>query len=191
MQINGEIGKHNLIAFSFYVQQDFLSFLELAEHFDNCGNLCVFYWIELPKFWLDSSNDFSNDIIEKNSLFGITHRCYTNGNDIAHFSAPFDFGINCKNCPEWSEEFIGDWPVLHVQVLSVDFWDREKIESYGSVELPRKAGRHSLAVKTWSILSDSIIDRLRCFFVGSSLENYADLDTKTNVSSESVLCWSF
>jgi len=41
------------------------------------------------------------------------------------------------------------WPIIVVQVNSLDSWGRYRIEGYGFTELPRYSGIHEIEVKTW------------------------------------------
>lgn len=62
-----------------------------------------------------------------------------------------------------------EWPILYLKVLSFDYWNRLVFESYGFVELPKKKGRYSLTINTWKPYASNPIDKLKQFFIGSSL----------------------
>ncbi|XP_059733672.1 tectonic-like complex member MKS1 isoform X1 [Bos taurus] len=63
-----------------------------------------------------------------------------------------------------------EWPVLYCEVLSLDFWQRYRVEGYGAVVLPATPGSHTLTVSTWRPLELSPVAELRRFFIGGSLE---------------------
>ena len=49
-------------------------------------------------------------------------------------------------------------------------WERYRVEGYGAVTLPTKAGRHELKVRTWRPCGNSFVDDLRRFFIGGAAE---------------------
>jgi Meckel syndrome type 1 protein len=60
-------------------------------------------------------------------------------------------------------------PKLYFKVVSVDLSDRHKIEGYGHVQLPRKAGHYQHTLSTWRP-SIGFESRLKSFLVGGCPE---------------------
>uniref|UniRef100_A0A8B9VFQ8 MKS transition zone complex subunit 1 n=1 Tax=Anas zonorhyncha TaxID=75864 RepID=A0A8B9VFQ8_9AVES len=62
------------------------------------------------------------------------------------------------------------WPVLYFEVLSLDFWQRYRVEGYGSLVLPASPGLHILTIPTWRPVELGTVAELRRFFIGGSPE---------------------
>ncbi|XP_071621462.1 tectonic-like complex member MKS1 isoform X4 [Heliangelus exortis] len=62
------------------------------------------------------------------------------------------------------------WPVLYFEVLSLDFWQRYRVEGYGSLVLPASPGLHVLTIPTWRPVELGTVAELRRFFIGGSPE---------------------
>ena len=69
----------------------------------------------------------------------------------------------------FSEDFIS-WPTLFLEVLSVDQWERFRTEGYGYITLPNKAGTHDITVNTWRPTGNSLVPKMRRYFIGGSPE---------------------
>ncbi|KAM4795091.1 tectonic-like complex member MKS1 [Rhinophrynus dorsalis] len=132
-----------------------------AQEYDY-NNLYVHFFLELPKYW--SSPAFQE-------LSGVTQTCQTktNGRDnVAYFSFPFSFEIFLSE--EVESEEMPQMPVLYFEVLSLDFWQRYRVEGYGSVVLPATPGMHVLTAQTWRPVELGSITELKRFFIGGSPE---------------------
>ncbi|XP_053562294.1 tectonic-like complex member MKS1 [Bombina bombina] len=125
-------------------------------------NLYVHFFMELPKYW--SSPAFQE-------LSGVTQSCKSKSHgreSIAHFSYPFSFEALLSE--EAESEEIPQWPILYFEVLSLDFWQRYRVEGYGSIVLPVTPGMHTITVQTWRPLEMGTVSELRRFFIGGSPE---------------------
>uniref|UniRef100_A0A8V1AKL2 MKS transition zone complex subunit 1 n=1 Tax=Gallus gallus TaxID=9031 RepID=A0A8V1AKL2_CHICK len=92
-------------------------------------NLYVHFFLELPKHW--SSPAFQQ-------LSGVTQTCATKTvgwDNVAYFCYPFTLEMFFTQEDE-SEDCLPQWPVLYFEVLSLDFWQRYRVEGYGSLVLP-------------------------------------------------------
>ncbi|XP_036925667.1 Meckel syndrome type 1 protein isoform X2 [Sturnira hondurensis] len=127
-------------------------------------NLYVHFFVELPATnW--SSPEFQQ-------LSGITQTCATKSlgmDKVAYFSYPFTFEASFLHEDE-SAEALPEWPVLYCKVLSLDFWQRYRVEGYGAAVLPATPGSHTLTVSTWRPVELGTVAELRRFFLGGSLE---------------------
>ncbi|XP_037019643.2 tectonic-like complex member MKS1 isoform X2 [Artibeus jamaicensis] len=127
-------------------------------------NLYVHFFVELPATnW--SSPEFQQ-------LSGITQTCATKSlgmDKVAYFSYPFTFEASFLHEDE-SAEALPEWPVLYCKVLSLDFWQRYRVEGYGAAVLPTTPGSHILTVSTWRPMELGTVAELRRFFLGGSLE---------------------
>uniref|UniRef100_A0ABK0M4P9 MKS transition zone complex subunit 1 n=1 Tax=Rattus norvegicus TaxID=10116 RepID=A0ABK0M4P9_RAT len=88
---------------------------------------------------------------------------------VAYFSFPFTFEAFFLHEDE-SDESLPEWPVLYCKVLSLDFWQRYRVEGYGAVVLPVTPGSHTLTASTWRPMELGLVAELRRFFIGGSLE---------------------
>ncbi|XP_063812223.1 tectonic-like complex member MKS1 isoform X2 [Pseudophryne corroboree] len=126
------------------------------------NHIYVHYFMELPKNW--SSPAFQE-------LSGVTQSCRpkTLGREnVAYFSYPFSFELFLSE--EVESEDIAQWPVLYFEVLSLDFWQRYRVEGYGYVVLPQTPGMHILTRQTWRPVELGTVSELRRFFIGGSPE---------------------
>ncbi|KAM4701758.1 tectonic-like complex member MKS1 [Discoglossus pictus] len=124
--------------------------------------LYVHFFLELPKHW--SSPGFQE-------LSGVTQSCKskTIGREsVGYFSYPFSFEVFLAE--EAESEELPQWPVLYFEVLSLDFWQRYRVEGYGSVVLPQTPGMHILTAQTWRPVELGTVSELRRFFIGGSPE---------------------
>ncbi|XP_025137021.1 Meckel syndrome type 1 protein isoform X2 [Bubalus bubalis] len=127
-------------------------------------NLYVHFFVELP------TSNWSSPAFQQ--LSGITQTCATKSrgmDNVAYFSYPFTFEASFLHEDE-SVDALPEWPVLYCEVVSLDFWQRYRVEGYGAVVLPATPGSHTLTVSTWRPLELSPVAELRRFFIGGSLE---------------------
>uniref|UniRef100_A0A674JNY6 MKS transition zone complex subunit 1 n=1 Tax=Terrapene triunguis TaxID=2587831 RepID=A0A674JNY6_9SAUR len=126
-------------------------------------HLYVHFFLELPSRW--SSPAFQQ-------LSGVTQTCVTKtlGRDnVAYFSYPFTLEMFFTQEDE-SEGSLPQWPVIYFEVLSLDYWQRYRVEGYGSVVLPAAPGFHTLTAPTWRPVELGTVAELRRFFIGGSPE---------------------
>ncbi|NWH66761.1 MKS1 protein, partial [Geococcyx californianus] len=67
------------------------------------------------------------------------------------------------------KDSLPQWPVLYFEVVSLDFWQRYRVEGYGSLVLPTSPGDHTLTIPTWRPVL-GIVAEMRRFFIGGSPE---------------------
>ncbi|XP_054065617.1 tectonic-like complex member MKS1 isoform X2 [Rissa tridactyla] len=126
-------------------------------------NLYVHFFLELPNQW--SSPAFQQ-------LSGVTQTCATKTvgwENMAYFCYPFTLDMFFTQGDE-SEDSLPQWPVLYFEVLSLDFWQRYRVEGYGSLVLPASPGLHVLTIPTWRPVELGTVAELRRFFIGGSPE---------------------
>ncbi|NWI16132.1 MKS1 protein, partial [Crypturellus soui] len=126
-------------------------------------NLYVHFFLELPKYW-------SSPALQQ--LSGVTQTCATKkvGRDnVAHFCYLFTLEMFFTQEDE-SEDSLPQWPVLYFEVLSLDFWQRYRVEGYGSLVLPASPGLHTFTIPTWRPVELGTVSELRRFFIGGSPE---------------------
>nr|XP_055188267.1 tectonic-like complex member MKS1 isoform X2 [Nyctereutes procyonoides] len=127
-------------------------------------NLYVHFFVELP------TTNWSSPAFQQ--LSGITQTCATKSlgmEKVAYFSYPFTFEASFLHEDE-STDALPEWPVLYCEVLSLDFWQRYRVEGYGAMVLPATPGSHTLTVSTWRPMELGTVAELRRFFIGGSLE---------------------
>ncbi|KAM9321348.1 tectonic-like complex member MKS1 [Gastrophryne carolinensis] len=132
-----------------------------AQEFE-CNNLYIHFFMELPKHW--SCPVFQN-------LSGVTQSCKSKTlgrDDVAYFCYPFSFELFLSE--EVEDEEVPQWPVVYFEVLSLDFWQRYRVEGYGSVVLPQVPGKHEITANTWRPVELGTVSELRRFFIGGSPE---------------------
>uniref|UniRef100_A0A8C8BLE5 MKS transition zone complex subunit 1 n=1 Tax=Otus sunia TaxID=257818 RepID=A0A8C8BLE5_9STRI len=126
-------------------------------------NLYVHFFVELPSRW-------SSPVFQQ--LSGVTQTCATKTvgwDKVAHFCYPFTLDMFFTQGDE-SEDSLPQWPVLYFEVLSLDFWQRYRVEGYGSLVLPASPGLHMLTTPTWRPVELGTVAELRRFFIGGSPE---------------------
>ncbi|KFP84784.1 Meckel syndrome type 1 protein, partial [Apaloderma vittatum] len=126
-------------------------------------NLYVHFFVELPDHW-------SSPALQQ--LSGVTQICATKAvgrDNVAHFCYPFTLDMFFTQGDE-SEDSLPQWPVLYFEVLSLDFWQRYRVEGYGSLVLPASPGLHMLTIRTWRPVEVGTVAELRRFFIGGSPE---------------------
>ncbi|XP_075627545.1 tectonic-like complex member MKS1 isoform X3 [Balearica regulorum gibbericeps] len=105
-------------------------------------------------------------------LSGVTQTCATKTvgwDNVAYFCYPFTLEMFFTQGDE-SEDSLPQWPVLYFEVLSLDFWQRYRVEGYGSLVLPVSPGLHTLTIPTWRPVELGTVAELRRFFIGGSPE---------------------
>ncbi|NWR81478.1 MKS1 protein, partial [Centropus unirufus] len=93
--------------------------------------------------------------------------------NVAYFSYPFTLEMFLSQGDVAEGVFpytLPQWPVLYFEVLSLDFWQRYRVEGYGSLVLPASPGLHMLTVPTWRPVELGTVAELRRFFIGGSPE---------------------
>ncbi|KAM9257457.1 LOW QUALITY PROTEIN: tectonic-like complex member MKS1 [Cariama cristata] len=123
-------------------------------------NLYVHFFVELPNQW--SSPTFQQ-------LSGVTQTCATKTigwDNVAYFCY---LTLEMFNQGDESEDSLPQWPVLYFG-LSLDFWQRYRVEGYGSLVLPASPGLHMLTIPTWRPVELGTVAELRRFFIGGSPE---------------------
>ncbi|XP_073902268.1 tectonic-like complex member MKS1 isoform X3 [Castor canadensis] len=122
------------------------------------------------RLFVNGEVDWSSPAVQQ--LSGVTQTCATKSlgmDKVAYFSYPFTFEAFFLHEDESADALL-EWPVLYCEVLSLDFWQRYRVEGYGAVVLPATPGSHTLTVSTWRPVELSPVAELRRFFVGGSLE---------------------
>uniref|UniRef100_A0A8C0BJI6 MKS transition zone complex subunit 1 n=1 Tax=Buteo japonicus TaxID=224669 RepID=A0A8C0BJI6_9AVES len=105
-------------------------------------------------------------------LSGVTQTCATKTvgwDNVAYFCYPFTLEMFFTQGDEL-EDSLPQWPVLYFEVLSLDFWQRYRVEGYGSLVLPASPGLHMLTIPTWRPVELGTVAELRRFFIGGSPE---------------------
>uniref|UniRef100_A0A8D2KSJ5 MKS transition zone complex subunit 1 n=1 Tax=Varanus komodoensis TaxID=61221 RepID=A0A8D2KSJ5_VARKO len=115
-------------------------------------NLYVRFFVELPDCWSCPPSQ---------PLSGVTQTCAAQA-----CGRP----ANCSFWPLLSLGTFPQWPVLYFEVLSLDFWQRYRVEGYGFVVLPATPGAHVLAAATWRPVRPGTFSELQRFFIGGSPE---------------------
>ncbi|XP_075710245.1 tectonic-like complex member MKS1 isoform X1 [Rhinoderma darwinii] len=135
----------------------------VSAHEYEYDNIYVHFFMELPKYW--SSPAFQE-------LSGVTHSCRSKTHErenVAYFCHPFSLEMFLSEEEVVSED-VPQWPVLYFEVLSLDFWQRYRVEGYGSVVLPQTPGMHDITAQTWRPVEQGTVSELRRFFIGGSPE---------------------
>uniref|UniRef100_A0A8C6NAK3 Uncharacterized protein n=1 Tax=Melopsittacus undulatus TaxID=13146 RepID=A0A8C6NAK3_MELUD len=148
-------------------------------------NLYVHFFVELPDQWSSPASQ---------QLSGVTQTCATKalGWDMAYFSYPFTLEMFFTQGAE-SEESLPQWPVIYFEVLSLDFWQRYRVEGYGSLVLPASPGVHNLTIPTWRPVELGTVAELRRFFIGGSpeLEDITYVRTPSTFKGERLSRFGF
>ncbi|XP_051850165.1 tectonic-like complex member MKS1 isoform X2 [Antechinus flavipes] len=108
-------------------------------------NLYVHFFVELPEYWSSPSYQ---------QLSGVTQTCVTKSvgmDEVAYFSYPFTFEASFFHDTEALED-LSQWPVLYLEVISLDFWQRYRVEGYGSIVLPTAPGLLGVALTSSALL---------------------------------------
>ncbi|NXR98119.1 MKS1 protein, partial [Oxylabes madagascariensis] len=107
-------------------------------------------------------------------LSGVTQTCATKSvgwDNVAYFCYPFTVDLFYTQEDEGVFPYsLPQWPVLYFEVLSLDFWQRYRVEGYGSLVLPASPGVHMLTIPTWRPVDLGTVAEMRRFFIGGSPE---------------------
>ncbi|XP_062486427.1 tectonic-like complex member MKS1 isoform X2 [Pezoporus occidentalis] len=149
-------------------------------------NLYVHFFVELPNQWSSPASQ---------QLSGVTQTCATKAlgwENVAYFSYPFTLEMFFTQGAE-SEESLPQWPVLYFEVLSLDFWQRYRVEGYGSLVLPAFPGVHNFTIPTWRPVELGTVAELRRFFIGGSpeLEDITYVRTPSTFKGERLSRFGF
>nr|XP_028564242.1 Meckel syndrome type 1 protein [Podarcis muralis] len=127
------------------------------------NNLYIHFFLELPSCWSCPPSQ---------QLSGVTQTCAakTLGREqVAFFSFPFTLEVFFSQEDEL-EGPLPQWPVLYFEVLSLDYWQRYRVEGYGFVVLPDVPGAHTITASTWRPMELGTFSELQRFFIGGSPE---------------------
>ena len=81
---------------------------------------------------------------------------------VSHFSFPLDFQLLAQT------DKMAERPYLLLQVNSIDYWGRHRVEGYGFVRFPAEPGYHKIEVETWRPRG-SLQSEIHSFFLGGSI----------------------
>ncbi|XP_075541944.1 tectonic-like complex member MKS1 isoform X2 [Dermacentor variabilis] len=127
-----------------------------AEDFEN-DDLFVHFFFHLENGWTSSC-----------PLFGVTQCSRTRPKgrvEVAHFSHPFELELE-RTAGDGDQEGLAVVGRLFVEVLSLDYWNRLRVEGYAYCDLLESPGQRELSLLTWRPLSRSLVSRMRRFFTG-------------------------
>jgi len=79
-------------------------------------------------------------------------------------------------------------------IYSIDSWDKERVEGYGSYQIPKYATsityQQNITLETWLPKSRKCVDNLRRYFIGGSVKlaehNYFGAPTNFNVNNNFI-----
>lgn len=128
-----------------------------AEDFES-DDLFVHYFFLLADGWTTSG-----------PLFGVTHRSRTKCSgrvEVAHFSHPFELELQSTAGGGGDHDGPAIIAQLFIEVLSLDSWNRFRVEGYAYCDLLGEPGQRDLSLATWRPLSTSLTGRMRRFFTG-------------------------
>ncbi|KAK7087621.1 tectonic-like complex member MKS1 [Littorina saxatilis] len=148
-----------------------------AQGFD-LDNLYLHFFVDLPKNWYAD---------RQQQLAWVTQTCATKtiGRDeVAYFSFPFHFELYYKPSPGSSSDpnDLPKFPLILIEVLSVDTWHRFFHEGYTYIQIPAKPGAETSKRDCWRPMGNSVSSKLRQFFIGGTPE----LDDPTYMSVPST-----
>ncbi|KRX72302.1 26S proteasome non-ATPase regulatory subunit 14 [Trichinella sp. T6] len=133
-----------------------------AEDFEY-SHLLVHYFLDIPKGWMCKSDKTS----------GITQTCLVKNIRNNGRSAYFAFPIELELCLDLDYYYVSEdypmWPQLFLTVMSLDTYNRYRLEGYGYMSLPTDPGISEHIVNTWRPAED-VVSNLRRFFIGGSFE---------------------
>ncbi|KAK3083758.1 hypothetical protein FSP39_002734 [Pinctada imbricata] len=143
--------------------------IESARNFEY-DHLYLHFFVDLPKHWTARRLDGRHQ-----QLSWVTHTCATKveGRDeVAHYSFPFKFELFYKNesYDEEEREMLPKFPLIMIEVLSLDSWNRFRTEGYTYLTVPAKPGVFKERAHCWRPIGTSVISELRRFFIGGSPE---------------------
>ncbi|KRY61534.1 26S proteasome non-ATPase regulatory subunit 14 [Trichinella britovi] len=133
-----------------------------AEDFEY-SHLLVHYFLDIPKGWMCKSDKTS----------GVTQTCLVKNIRNNGRSAYFAFPIELELCLDLDYYYVSEdypmWPQLFLTVMSLDTYNRYRLEGYGYMSLPTDPGISEHIVNTWRPAED-VVSNLRRFFIGGSFE---------------------
>ncbi|CAL8079046.1 unnamed protein product [Calicophoron daubneyi] len=130
------------------------------------SKLFVQYYLDLPSSWRAYDRMLlcgSTQISEGKS---------PEKNEACLFGYPLEFDLAYKPgiSTENEQPSALKWPMLFVEVISVDSWTRSRTEGYAYVEIPRTSGEHEIDLRCWRPAGDTVVENLRRFFVGGTCQ---------------------
>ncbi|XP_052072573.1 tectonic-like complex member MKS1 [Mytilus californianus] len=139
--------------------------IESAKNFEYDDLYCHFF-VDLPKFWTAEKHQ---------QLSWVTQTCSTKvegRDDVAHFSFPFSFELFYKNdsVNEDEQDEVPHFPLIMLEVLSLDSFKRFRTEGYTYVAVPNAPGSKKITSHCWRPIGMSVASELRRYFVGGSPE---------------------
>ncbi|KRZ16365.1 26S proteasome non-ATPase regulatory subunit 14 [Trichinella zimbabwensis] len=133
-----------------------------AEDFEY-NHLLVHYFLDIPKGWVCKSDKMS----------GVTQTCLVKNIRNNGRSAYFAFPIELELCLDLDYYYVSEdypmWPQLFLTVMSLDTYNRYRLEGYGYMSLPADPGISEHIVNTWRPAED-VVSNLRRYFIGGSFE---------------------
>lgn len=117
-------------------------------------------------------------------LYETTQKCYTNNDFRSNFSSPFEAQLIQKSK---SNNQHYKWPTLFFRIVSFDYWNRKDKESYGLMKIPKKPGRYTFQINTWSFINSNPFEQLQQFFLGNS-GYFKNITNFKNVSFKYFVC---
>ncbi|KRZ45898.1 26S proteasome non-ATPase regulatory subunit 14 [Trichinella pseudospiralis] len=122
-----------------------------AEDFEY-SHLLVHYFLDIPK---------------------VTQTCLVKNICNNGRSAYFAFPIELELCLDLDYYYVSEdypmWPQLFLTVMSLDTYNRYRLEGYGYMSLPADPGISEHIVNTWRPAED-VISNMRRYFIGGSFE---------------------
>jgi len=149
----------------------------VSAHNFEAYNLLVRYYTDISKNWsfVDADDDSTGGNCKR-----VTQKCYVDNNMNAHFCVPFETRIRYTAS---DHDLVTDnLPIIHFNVLSLDYLNRLICNSYGYIELANKAGTQSHSIITTKPSCVSITDELRQYFIGYAPNAETVLNKKQIVS---------
>jgi Meckel syndrome type 1 protein len=143
---------------------NFLGEIESAVNFEY-DDLYIQWFVDLPTGWVSNGPQ---------QLSGVTHTCRTRTEgraEVAYFSYPFSFDLLYIGCVlNKDQDALPRWPLLYLEVLSLDSWHRYRTEGYGYLTFPQSPGYNFATVSCWRPAGKSLFSEMRRFFIGGSPE---------------------
>ncbi|CAE1324505.1 MKS1 [Acanthosepion pharaonis] len=139
--------------------------IESAKNFEY-NDLYLHFFVDLPKGWSSYPGQ---------ELSWVTQTCSTkviHKENVAYYSFPFNFELFYKkelNKLNTSED-VPHFPIIYLEVLSLDSWQRYRTEGYSYLTIPPTPGLHKMKIDCWRPCGNSILAELRRFFIGGSPE---------------------
>ncbi|KAJ3038826.1 Pleiotropic negative transcriptional regulator [Rhizophlyctis rosea] len=130
-----------------------------ARHFPS-GTLYVMWFLDLPEGWKEDEEAAGGGWCVGQTQRSESALC--DGEREAVFGSPVEV-----RCLAVRFDKIREWPKLYFQVNSVDYWDRDCVEGYGYMDVPRTPGCYSSTIQTWRPFG-TYTSRMESFFIGGS-----------------------